>query len=70
MSKDKNKKNKKEGRKFKMGKLEPIQDALDDNDRDQVEPCEEPMPDDQDEQWAFLDGDKRVEVSTRGKGDE
>jgi hypothetical protein len=48
----------------------PLSDMLDDEDREQVEPREEPLPDDQDEQWAFPDYDKRVTVSTRGKGDE
>jgi hypothetical protein len=65
MSKDKDKKDKKEGRKFKMGKQKPLKDALDDNDREQIEPCEEPLPNDQDEKWAYPGHDKRVTVSSR-----
>jgi hypothetical protein len=56
--------------KNKAKKLKPIQDALDDNNREQVEPCEEPMTDEQDEKWAFPEHDKRTAVSTRGKDDE
>jgi hypothetical protein len=70
MSKDKGKRDKKEGRKLKMGKQHPLKDALDDNNREQVEPREEPLADDQDEKWAFPDWDKRPWVSTRGKDDE
>jgi hypothetical protein len=64
------KKDKKKGRKFKMGNQQPLKDALDDNDREQVKPREEPLPEDQDEQWAYPERDRRAVVSTRGKDDE
>jgi hypothetical protein len=65
--KDKGKKDKKEGRKLKMGKQKPLRDALDDNDREQVKPREEPLPEDQDEQWAFPEGDRRTVENTKGE---
>jgi hypothetical protein len=61
------KKDKKKGRKLKMGKQQPLRDALDDNDRKQVEPREEPLPEDQDEQWAFPEGDRRTVENTKGE---
>jgi hypothetical protein len=63
MAKDKS--NKKKGKKMKVAF-----DGLDDNDRVQVLPNPEPPAEEQDERWAFPDWDKRVAVSTRGKGDE
>jgi hypothetical protein len=63
----KDKKDKKKGRKLKMGNQQPLKDALNDNDRKQVEPREEPLPDDQDEQWAYPEGDRRTVENTKGE---
>jgi hypothetical protein len=43
----------------KMKKLKPIKDKLDDNNREQIVPREEPPVDEQDERWAYKPADPR-----------
>jgi hypothetical protein len=56
----------------KMKKLKPIKDDLDDNNRKQVTPREEPPVEEQDERWAMRPGDPRTPVHTprEKEGDE
>jgi hypothetical protein len=57
MAKDKSKK--------KGKKMKTHFDELDDNDRVQVVPNQEPPVEEQDEQWAFPGHDERDTLSTR-----
>lgn len=53
-----------------QAKRVPLPDLLDDNDREQIQPADEPTPEQQDERWAFQAGDPRQPQPTPGPQDE